>query len=39
MDWADETQGNAAIRMASYHQRAISYYDKKAWPQVSEQEP
>ena len=33
LDWADEKQGDATIQIASYHQRAIAQYNKKAWPQ------
>ena len=32
LDKVDEVRGNAAIRMASYQQRAISHYNKKAQP-------
>ena len=31
LDWVDEVWGNTAIRMASYHQRAIAHYNKMAW--------
>ena len=34
LDWADKIRGNATIRMASYRQRAIVHYNKKAWPRV-----
>ena len=34
LDWVDEVWGNTAIRMASYHQRAIAHYNKMAWPCV-----
>ena len=30
LDWADEKQGDATIQIASYHQRAIAQYNKKA---------
>ena len=29
LDWVDEVRGKAAIRMASYYQRAITHYNKK----------
>ena len=32
LDWANEMQGDVAIRMAFYHQRAITQYNKKARP-------
>ena len=34
MDWADEMQRDAVIQMASYYQRTIVQYNKKAWPQI-----
>ena len=34
LDKVDEVRGNAAIRMASYQQRAISHYNKKAQPRM-----
>ena len=34
LDWANEEKGNAAIQMASYQQRAITHYNKKARPQT-----
>ena len=34
LDWVDEVRGNAAIRMASYRQRAIAHYNKKARPRM-----
>ena len=34
LDWADEVKGNATIQMTSYQQRAITHYNKKAWPCV-----
>ena len=30
MDWADEMQRDAVIQMASYYQRTIVQYNKKA---------
>ena len=33
LDWADEECEAAAIRMASYHQRTMAQYNKKAQPQ------
>ena len=30
LDWADEARGNVVIRMASYQQRAIAHYNRKA---------
>ena len=30
LDWVDEMQGYAAIRMTSYYQRAIAQYNKRA---------
>ena len=32
LDWTDEMRGDAAIRMASNHQRVISQSNKKAQP-------
>ena len=32
LDWADKMRGVATIRIASYHQRAIAQYNKKARP-------
>ena len=32
IDWVDEARENAAIRMASYKQRAIAHYNKKVQP-------
>ena len=32
LDWAVKIRRNAAIRMTSYHQRAIAHYNKKARP-------
>ena len=32
LDWADEIREYAAIRMTSYHQMVITYYNKKARP-------
>ena len=29
LDWVDKTRRNAAIRMASYQQRAIAHYNKR----------
>ena len=29
LNWADKARGNAAIRMASYKQRAITHYNWK----------
>ena len=34
LDWADEECEAAAIRMASYHQRTMAQYNKKAQPQL-----
>ena len=34
LDSANEMWGDSAIWMASYHKRAISQYNKKAWPQL-----
>ena len=33
LDWADKMWGDVTIRMTSYHQRTITQYSKKAWPQ------
>ena len=30
LDWVDEIRGNTTIRMASYHYKAIAYYNKNA---------
>ena len=30
LDWADEVRGNTTIQMASYQQRTIDHYNKKA---------
>lgn len=32
LDWADEVRGNVVIRMASYQQRTIGHYNRKARP-------
>ena len=32
LDWVDKLQGEAAIRKASYHQRAITQYNKRIRP-------
>ena len=32
LDWADKLREDAAIRIASYHQRAIAQYNKRARP-------
>ena len=32
LDWANEKQGVVAIRIASYHQRAIAQYNKMTRP-------
>ena len=30
LDWVDQVRGNAVIQMASYQQKAIAHYNKKA---------
>ena len=32
LDWANEMRGDVVIRMTSYHQRAITQYNKRARP-------
>lgn len=34
LDWANEVRGNAAIRMTSYQQRAITHYNQKVRPRA-----
>ena len=34
LNWADKARGNAAIRMASYKQRAITHYNWKVQPRT-----
>ena len=34
LDWANEVRESASIRIASYQQRAASYYNRKAWPRA-----
>ena len=34
LDWADEVRESTAIRMASYQQRVVAYYNRKFQPRA-----